>query len=100
MSVSTFSFTNCAIHTVGNLGDDNLFSSTFEFFHAGLATHLQAAATGFEILSNPAHAADHAASWQVGPLHMFHQIVERDIGVIDLCANSIDDFDEIMRTDR
>src|SRR5438034_11748915 len=68
----------CAVHTVGNLGDDNLFSTTFEFFHAGLATHLQAAATGLDILSNPAHAADHAASWAVRPLHAFHQMVEGD----------------------
>src|ERR1041385_8884885 len=53
----------------------------------------------FEILANAVHAADDAASGEVRTPHVFHQLVQCDVGVIDLCANSIDHLAEIMRRD-
>src|SRR4051794_5041274 len=46
-----------AIDVVRNLGDDDLFASTFDFFDTGFAADFHASATRLEVLANAAHAA-------------------------------------------
>ncbi len=86
-----------AIHIVRNLGDDDLFFSAFELFHAGFTAHLHAAAAGLEVLFYAANPADGATGGEIRSFHMLHQVVKRDVGIVDLRADSIDHLNEIVR---
>src|SRR5579884_1167877 len=84
------------IHAVGNLRDDNLLPAAFEFFHAGFAAHLDAAPSGLKILADSVDAADDASGGKIRALHMLHQFIEGDVGVVDLRADSINDLRQIV----
>src|SRR5205807_6514400 len=86
-----------AVHAIRNLGDDDLFTAAFEFFYARFAAYLHAAAAGLEVLADPTHTADHAAGRKVRPLHMLHQLVQRDVRIVDLRADAVDYFDQVVR---
>src|SRR5207253_1586433 len=87
----------CAIDVVRNFSDDDLFFAAFELFDAGLAAHLHTASSGLEILFDSRNAADDAAGREVRPFYMFHQLLERDFGIVDLRTDSINHFAEIVR---
>ena len=105
MSVSTLSFTKVgdpfdqggAVHVVRNLGDDDLLAVAFQFLDARLAAHLHAAAAGLEILPHAGDAADRATGREIRSFHVLHQPVERDLGIVDLRADAVDHFTEIVR---
>ena len=42
-------------------------------------------------------AADRATGGKIRPLHVLHQAVARDVGVVDLRADAVDHFAEIVR---
>ena len=84
------------VHVERDFGDDYLFLTAFNFFHAGFAAHLHAAAACLEILLDAAHAADRATGREIRSLHVLHQVVERDVGIVDLRTDSIDHFTEIV----
>src|SRR5439155_26649871 len=86
-----------AVHAVWNLRDNDLFTAALEFFYSRFATDFHAASAGFEILANPVDATDHAAGREVRTLHVLHQLIQRDVGIVDLLANAIDDFRKIVR---
>src|SRR4029077_1351991 len=81
-----------AVHAVRNFRDDDLLAAAFEFFDAGLTAHFHAAPAGLEVLPNSTYAADDAAGRKIRSFHMLHQLVERDLRVIDLCADTVDHF--------
>jgi len=86
-----------AVHAVGNLRNDDLLAGAFEFFNAGFAAHFHAAPAGLEILANAVDTADDAASGKIRSLHVLRQLIQCDVRVVDLCANSINHLGEIMR---
>ena len=86
-----------AIHVVGNLGDDDLLAIALQLFHAGLAAHFHAAAAGLEILLDARQPEDRAAGREIRALHVLHQILERDVRIVDLRADAVDHFAEIVR---
>ncbi len=86
-----------AIHVVGNFRDDDLLAIAFQFLDARFAAHLHAAAAGLEILFDASDAADRATGREIRPLDMLHQAVDRDLGIVDLRANAVDHFAEIVR---
>ena len=88
-----------AVHVVGNFRDDDLFAMALEFLDARLAPHFHAATPGLDVLPDAGDAADRATGWKVRPFHVFHQSFDRDVGVIDLRANAVDHFTEIVRRD-
>ena len=45
----------------------------------------------------PPVAADDAAGRKIRPFHVLHQLVERDVGIVDLRADAVDDFAQIVR---
>ena len=45
----------------------------------------------------PADAADGAAGREIRALHELHQVIERDVRIVDLRADAVDDFAEIVR---
>src|SRR5437016_997139 len=87
----------CAIDVIWNFSDDDLLPAAFKLFDAGLAAHLHTAATSLEILFDSRHAADDAAGREVRPFYVFHQLLERDFRIVDLCTDSINHFVEIVR---
>src|SRR5215469_11687949 len=84
------------IYAVRNFCDDDLLTAAFELFHAGLSAHFHTAPPRLEILADAVDAADDAAGRKIRALHVFHQLVQCDVRVVDLCADSIDNFGEIM----
>ena len=45
----------------------------------------------------PRDAADRAAGREIRPLHVLHQLLERDVRIVDLRADAVDDFAEVVR---
>ena len=86
-----------AVHAIRNLRDNDLFTAALEFFYSRFAAHFNTATAGFEILANPVDATDHAAGREVRALHVLHQLIQRNVGIVDLLANAIDDFHKIVR---
>ena len=87
----------CAINVVGNFGDNDLFPAAFELLYAGFAAHFHITAARLKVLSNSRATADRAAGRKIRALHVFHQLVQRDVRVLDLRADSIDNFSKIVR---
>src|SRR5207253_1810653 len=88
-----------AIDVVWNFSDDNLFPAAFELLAPGLAAHFHTAATSLEILFDSRHAADRTTGWKIRALHVLHQLVERDVWIVDLRADSVDHLAQIVRRD-
>ena len=86
-----------AVHVVRNFRDDDLLAAAFELLDADLAAHLHAAAPGLEILLDALQPADHAAGREIRPFDELHQLLERDVRVVDLRADAVDDLAQIMR---
>ena len=86
-----------AIHVERNFRDHELFARTLHLLDADPAAQLQTAAAGIEVVLNAFDAADHAAGREVGPFDEFHQVRNRDGLVVDLGANAVDDFTQIVR---
>ena len=49
------------------------------------------------ILSDAGDTADRATGREIRPFHVLHQAVERDVGIVDLRADAVDHFAEIVR---
>ena len=47
----------------------------------------------------PPRPQDHAARREIRPFHVLHQPVERDVRIVDLRADAVDHFAEIVRRD-
>src|SRR5262249_43466448 len=86
-----------AVYAIRNLRDDDLLTAALEFFYARFAAHFDAASARFEILANPINAADDAARREIWSLHMLHQLVQSDVWIVDLRADPVDDFAQIVR---
>ena len=86
-----------AVDVVGDLGDDELLAVAFEFLDADLAADFHRAAPGFQILFDTGHAAELASRREIRAFDVLHQAVERDVGLVDLGADGIDDLAEIVR---
>src|ERR1044072_20164 len=54
-------------------------------------------AAGLEILLDAGTPEHGAAGREIRSLHVLHQIFERDFRIVDLGADAVDDFAEIMR---
>ena len=90
-------FQRGAIHVERNFRDHELFARTLHLLDADPAAQLQTATAGIEVVLNAFDAADHAAGREVGPFDEFHQIRNGDGRVVNLGANAVDDFTQIMR---
>src|SRR5204863_5730550 len=77
----------------------NLFASALKLFEADFAADFQAAAAGFKIVFDSFQAAEHAAGGKVRPFNVGHQLSKSDAWVIDLGADPVDDFTQVVRWD-
>jgi hypothetical protein len=58
---------------------------------------LTAAAAGLEILLDARQSADGAAGGKIRPLDVLHQLLHGDVRVVDLGADAVDHFAQIVR---
>ena len=86
-----------AVDVVRDFGDHDLFAIAFEFLHPGFAADLDRAAACFEVLADAADPAELATGGEVGAFDVLHQAVEVDAGLVDLRADRVDHFAEIVR---
>ena len=85
------------VHVVGNFGDDDLFLAALDLLHAGLAADFHAAPAAFEVLFDAGNTADGATGWKIRPFYKLHQFRDGDIRIVDLGADAIDHFAQIVR---
>src|SRR5207248_10557799 len=90
-------FQRGAIHVERNFRDDELFALTLLLLEADFAAQLQAYAACFEIVLNAFDAADHAAGGEVRAFDEGHQVREGDGRVVNLSADTVNDFTEVVR---
>src|SRR5208282_1887170 len=86
-----------AVDVVGDFRDDDLLAPTLELLHADLATHLDAAAPAREIFLDDFQPAHHAAGREVRAFDELHQPLDSDIRVVNLRADAVNDFAEVVR---
>src|SRR5262245_62054740 len=85
------------IDVEGNFRDDELLAVAFEFLRTDAAAQFHAALAGHEIILDALDAADDAAGREVRALDEFHQLRNRDPRLVNLRANAVNDFPEIVR---
>ena len=88
-----------AIDHIRNLRDDNLLSVAFHLLDADATALLYAAPASLEIVANRVQSNGETASREVRPLDVFHQPFDADVRVVDLRADAINNFTEIVRCD-
>src|SRR6185312_11942937 len=80
-----------------NFGDDELLAVTLHLLDTHAAAQLHAAFARRKIILDAFHAADGAAGREIWALDEFHQLRNGNARLVDLRANAVDDFAEIMR---
>ncbi len=85
------------IDVIGNLRDDDLLAPTLKLLDPNFPADLQAAFPAVEVFLDRLDAADHAAGGKVRTFDELHQLRHRNRGIINLSANSVDYFAQIMR---
>ena len=88
-----------AVDHVRNLRDDNLLAVALHLLDADAAALLDAAPAGLEIVADRVQPNGETAGREVRPLDEFHQPLDADVRVVDLRADTIDDFSEVVRRD-
>ena len=86
-----------AVYVIRNLGDDDLLAPAFNFLDAGLAAHAERGFARLEILLDRRAADADAARREIGTFDVRHQPVKRDIRVVDLRADAVDQLAQIVR---
>ena len=90
-------FQSRPVDVVRNFRDDQLLAAALQLFNAGLAANLDAPPTGLKILFDSLHAADHAAGRKIRTFNKLHQLQDRNVRVVDLGADAVNDFTEVVR---
>ena len=82
---------------VGDFGYHDGLAAGGRDFDVGLRTDDDAAAAGLEGVTDAAGTLDDAAGGEVGALDVLHQAVDVDVGVVDVGADGVAAFREVMR---
>ena len=85
------------VHHIGNLGDDDGLVSLVVHLDFRLGAHHDAAAAGLIGFLDAAAAHDDAAGREVGTLDVLHQFVRGDLGVVDIGADRVAAFAQVVR---
>src|SRR5690606_32653305 len=86
-----------AVYRIRNLGDDDLLATFRVFFDRGSTANLGAATSGGGVVADAPVAENGAPGGEVGALHVFERIRDRDLRVVDRGADAVDDFAEVVR---
>ena len=85
----------CLVDAVRYLGNNNLIV-VFIAFNLSLSTHHYTAATCLVCLLNALQTINICACWEVGSRYVLHQSLCIDIGIVDKCAATVNNFAKIM----
>ena len=88
---------NGAVHAVWHAADDDVGAASGIFLDLHFTAHPHRATAGAEVFFDATDAADLAGHRKVGALHVLHQLGQRDLGVVDLRADRLDHFAEVVR---
>src|SRR5262249_3816730 len=89
-------FEGGAVDVEGDLGDHKVFAPALHLLEADLAAQFDAAAASVEILLDPLDAADHAAGGKIRALDERHQLGDGDLGMVNLGADAVHDFAQVV----
>ena len=84
---------------VRNLRNDDLLAVALELLNADAAALLNAAPAGLEIVTDRIQPHRQTAGRKIRPLNVLHQPLDRDVRVIDLRTDAVNNFAEVMRRD-
>ena len=84
---------------VGDLGDDDGFPAALVLLHIGLGAHEDGAAPGFIGLADAGPAADKGAGGEIRTGDMVHQLVDRDVRVVDHGDEAVHHLHQVMGRD-
>ena len=85
------------VHLIGNLGDDDRGAVLADLFEFDLAAHHDRAAAGVERRADAGPPEDQGASREIRPDDEFHQLVDRQGGIVDKGAAGVDHLAQIVR---
>ena len=88
-----------AVDHVRNLRDDDLLAVALHLLDADATALLDAAPASLEIVANRVQSNGETAGREVRPLDELHQPLDADVRVVDLRADAINNFAEIVRCD-
>ena len=86
-----------AVHVVRNLRDNQLLASALHFYHADLAAHPHRSFSRVEVALKSRRSENLASRREIRAFHMLHQPVNRDVRVVNLRADAVNDFGQIVR---
>ena len=86
-------------HLVGQLRDDDRVVAALLRLDVRDRAHADAAAARLVGVADPGQAHDHAARREVGALDVLHQLVGRDLRVVDQRDRAGDDLAQVVRRD-
>ncbi len=81
---------------VGDLGHDDGLAARRRHFDVGLGPDDDAAPAGLEGVADAAQALDDAAGGEVGTFDVLHQAVHVDVGVVDIGADGVTAFRQVV----
>ena len=85
------------VHVVRDFGDDDLLAIPLQFLNANATAQFDAALAGEKIILDPFDAANDAPGGKVRALDVQHQFGNGNGGLVNLGANPVDDFAQIVR---
>ena len=90
-------FQRRAIHVERNFRNDELLAIALHLLQANASAQLEAALAGGEIIFDTFNAAEKSAGRKIRALDKLHQFGNRNLRLVNLRANAIHDFAEIVR---
>jgi hypothetical protein len=85
------------VHLIGDLGDDDGLAVAPDLLDLRPAAHQDRAAPGVIGRADAGVAEDQAAGGEIGPGHDLDQLVDADLGVVDIGDAGVDHLAEIVR---
>ena len=82
---------------IRDLGDDDRLAAVVALLDLGLGADHHAAAAGAVGVHDALAAHDDAAGREVRALDVFHQLLGRDVGVVDIGADGVADLAQVVR---
>ena len=84
------------VHAVRDLADDDHRLAALTLLDLHLAAQAHGTAAGLEVTPDAADATDFAGHREVRALDVGHQFLEGDLGVVDLGADAVDHFAQVV----
>ena len=88
-----------AVYTVRHVGDGDDGCARGFFLNLHVASHLDATTTSVEVAVDAFEPADFALSGEIRAFDILLQLIDRELGIVDTGANTIDHFAQVVGGD-